>query len=177
VQTWRRFGCVMLVILVVTALVVFLTRLVIGAFILLVAGILGAVVFQWARGVWLRRRFRATWGRRGKRLFLVYSESPNWHQYITEHWMPRLIPYVVCVNWSRRNEWKRRPPLEVKILRYWGGEYDFNPMAVYFPKRGQVEVIRFRKAFKEFKRGKEQALRKAEHRLFEIVDVLEKAGE
>ena len=158
--------------LVLAALVVLLAPLVVLVFIL---WLVGAFVFQWECGIWLRQRFRATWGRNGKRLLLVYSESPNWHQYITEHWMPRLSPYAVCVNWSRRNEWKPHPPLEAKILRHWGGAYEFNPMVVYFPKHGQVEVIRFWKAFKDFKHGKEQALRKAERRLFEIVNALEEA--
>lgn len=104
---------------------------------------------------------------------LVYSESPNWQDYIEANWLPRLRSHAVILNWSDRNDWKQAKPLEAKILRHWGGYSEFNPMAVYFPRVGKVKTIRFFKAFRDFKHGKERSLKQAESELFAIVDQIE----
>ncbi|MHC4676413.1 MAG: hypothetical protein ACYTBZ_28325, partial [Planctomycetota bacterium] len=104
-----------------------------------------AILINWIIGRRLRYQFEKKWASQGKRILLVYSESPNWQTYIEENWLPRLQDHVVILNWSDRKEWEKNPTLESKILRHWGGYRAFNPLAVYFPKTGEVQTIRFYK--------------------------------
>ena len=118
----------------------------------------------------LRNRFHARWGAEGKRLLLVYSNSPHWQPYIEERWLPRLGPAAIVINWSERGRWSEHP-LEAEIFRVWAGEREFNPVAIILPERGKVAVIRFWQAFRDYKHGKVQALRRAEMELEAAVGV------
>lgn len=131
---------------------------------------------RWIKGKRLRHQFELKWGRHGKRFLLVYSESPKWQKHIEEKWIPKLKERAVFLNWSRRGEWYRvlNTPIEAKILRHWGGYREFNPMAIYFPRKGKIKTIRFWKAFKDFKHGKEVGLYKTEREMFDILDELER---
>jgi hypothetical protein len=120
----------------------------------------------------LHWRFLAKWGREGKRLFLVYSETRDWQRHIEERWLPRLTDCAVVLRWSGSREWKLRWPLESRVMRHWGGDREYNPLAIYFPWIGLVRVIRFWRAFKEHKRGKDRRLREAEARLFRLAERL-----
>jgi hypothetical protein len=142
--------------------------------VLLVPGLLLGIPGYWLYGKWLKLRWERTWGREGKRILLVYSRSPNWQTYIENAWLPRVVPHAVVVDWSDRSTWPRRVPLEIRVFRYWGGEREFNPMALLFPKRGKVRTLRFRKAFRDFKHGKDSALRAAESELFAFVDAIQR---
>jgi hypothetical protein len=153
-------------ILIIPLLVVIVPVLIILLPILIPSFLLGT----WMRGLYLRNQFALNFGNFGKRFVLVYSESPNWQGYIEENWLPKLHNHAVVLNWSKRNVWQKAKPLEAKILRHWGGDREFNPMVVYFPKVGRVKTIRFFQAFKDFKHGKEHSLRKAERELFALVD-------
>jgi hypothetical protein len=59
-----------------------------------------------AIGAWLDRRkrrrlqreFHSRWGAHGKRLMLVYSNSPNWQAYVEENWLPHLESIAVVLN-------------------------------------------------------------------------------
>jgi hypothetical protein len=144
------------------------------ALILLVPGLLLGIPGSHLYGRWLKLRWERTWGRQGKRILLVYSRSPNWQTYIETAWLPRVAPHAVIVDWSDRSTWPRRVPLEIRAFRYWGGRRDFNPMAMLFPKQGKVRTLRFRKAFRDFKHGKDSALRTAERELFGFVDAIER---
>ena len=62
----------------------------------------------------LRNRFHARWGAEGKRLLLVYSNSPHWQSYIEERWLPRLGPAAIVINWSERARWSEHHPLEAE---------------------------------------------------------------
>lgn len=141
--------------------------------VLLVPLILLGLPLYWLYGQWLKARWNLTWGRRGKRVLLVYSRSPHWQQHIEGSWLPRLGPHAVVLNWSDRNTWPQRAPLEVRAFRYWGGYREFNPLAVLFPKSGKVKVVRFWRAFHDFKHGREAALREAENALFGFVAEIE----
>lgn len=110
----------------------------------------------------LQREFHARWGGEGKRLLLVYSNSPNWQAYIEEHWLPRLASVAVVLNWSERNTWAERHALEADIFRAWAGAREFNPVAIMLPASGPVRVIRFWQAFRDYKHGKDRTLRAAE---------------
>lgn len=131
------------------------------------------VVTHYLRGVLLRLRWKREYGRSGKHILLVYSQSPNWQEYIESNWLPRLREHAVIVDWSLRPSWRRPFPLEIKAFRHWGGgETEFNPMAIIFPSRGKVRTIRFWQPFRDFKHGKTVTLEEAEKDLFEFVDRL-----
>jgi hypothetical protein len=154
-----------LVLLTIAALILLLRPLRIG-----VAVLAGLVVTGWVchalYGYWLRSRWNRTWGRAGKRILLVYSRSPNWQEYIEQNWLPRLEGRAVLLDWSDRATWRRPVPLEVRAFRYWAGHREFNPLAILFPERGRVGTVRFWRAFREFKHGRDMELRKAERELF-----------
>jgi hypothetical protein len=110
----------------------------------------------------LQRKFQERWGRQGKRLLLVYSNSPNWQAYVEERWLPRLESLAVVLNWSERSTWRERHPFEAGIFRAWAGDREFNPVAIVIPADGPVRVIRFWQAFRDYKHGKDRTLRAAE---------------
>jgi hypothetical protein len=142
-----------------------------------------AVPFLAARGVlgrWKRRRlqreFNTRWGGEGKRLLLIYSNSPNWQAYIEEHWLRPLAGVAVVLNWSERSSWAERHALEADIFRAWAGAREFNPAAIIIPASGPVRVIRFWQAFRDYKHGKNRTLRAAEAELEAALGVSLRVG-
>jgi hypothetical protein len=131
---------------------------------------------SWLRGRWLQARYRAKWSKHGKPILFVYSDSPNWQRYIEEHWLPRLRPRAVILNWSERKAWPRQRPLEARVFRHFAGSEEFNPIAIYFPRQGPVRTIRFWQAFRDFKHGKEHKLKEAERELFDMLVQLGQEG-
>jgi hypothetical protein len=137
-----------------------------------------------AAGAWLdgrkqrrlQREFHHRWGIHGKRLLLVYSNSPNWQAYIEEHWLPKLDSIAVVLNWSERSTWAERHPFEAAIFRAWAGDQEFNPLAIIIPADGAVRVIRFWRAFRDYKHGKDRTLRAAEAELEAALGVSLRAG-
>jgi hypothetical protein len=113
-----------------------------------------------------RRAFTNTFGHQGKDVLLVTSNSPNWQSYIDSEWLPRLNERAVVLNWSEREQWDREPPAAIAAFRTYAGPRDFNPLAIHFDTVGRVRVIRFWRAFRDYKHGKPQALYKAEATLF-----------
>ena len=119
----------------------------------------------------LQREFHARWGSSGKRLLLVYSNSPHWQVYIEEHWLSRIGGVAVVLNWSERAGWPEQHPFEAEIFRTWAGDREFNPLAIVMPERGPVQVIRFWRAFRDHRHGKDRALKAAEAELAEAAGV------
>ncbi len=126
-------------------------------------------VFNQLRGTWLRSRFRRKWGRTGKTILFVYSESPNWQDYIEKEILPRISPHAITLNYSKRADWKRGKPLEAKVWEQWCGGREFNPVAILVPNRGKVRTIAFYQAFRDFKHGKDRLLREKEEELLDWV--------
>ncbi len=126
-------------------------------------------VFNFCKGYWLRMRFRKKWGPEGKNILFVYSESPNWKDYIEREIIPKLSPYAVYLNYSKRAEWKHKKPLEAKIWKQWGGVREFNPMAIVIPDRGKIKTVRFYQAFRDYKHGKDHLLRQKEGELYNLI--------
>jgi len=124
----------------------------------------------------LQREFHKRWGGQGKRLLLVYSNSPNWQTYVEENWLPRLESIAVVLNWSERSTWAERHAFEADIFRMWAGEREFNPVAIIIPADGRVRVIRFWQAFRDYKHGKDRILRAAEAELGAALGVPLRAG-
>lgn len=134
---------------------------------LIVAALLLAGLFafeQWKR--WRAvRRFRAHWQPQGKDLLLVYSNSPNWQTYVEQTWLPKWQRRAVLLNWSERRNWNRERP-EVALFHVFATEREFNPLGIVVPRKGRhVHIVRFWRAFRDFKHGKDGLLREAENEL------------
>ncbi len=124
------------------------------------------LLYEW----WLKYQFRQRHGRFGRFVLFIYSDSPNWKDYVEANILPRLEPHVVTLNWSQRQEWQRRNPFEARLFRHWACETEFNPMALVFPPTGSVRDVRFWQAFRDFKHGKDRSLKQAEELLFSEVE-------
>lgn len=123
-------------------------------------------LFEW----WLKYQFWRRHGRFGRFVLFVYSDSPNWKDYVEANILPRIAKHAVTLNWSRRREWARSSPFEAKIFRRWAGAEEFNPLAIIITPDGRVRAVRFRQAFRDFTHGRGQALREAEDSLFGEVE-------
>jgi len=66
--------------------------------------------------------------------------------------------------------------VEAAIFRRWAGDQEFNPIAIVLPVRGPVKVVRFWRAFRDFKHGKSDGLRAAERELSEILGISLRVG-
>lgn len=138
-----------------------------------IAGGLGTalVLGTWAYQAWdarrARRAFEAAHGRHGRRLVIVYSRSPHWQRYVEEHWLPRYGSRAVVLNWSDRSAWRTMSPkpAEIALFERLSGRSEYNPLVLGVPPRGRIRVIRFWRAFRDFKHGREHALRRAEAEL------------
>ena len=109
------------------------------------------------------QRFRAEWGTRGKDVLLVYSNSPHWQRYIEEYWIAKWGPRAVVLNWSERKSWERSRRPEAALFRAFAGQREFNPLVIVVPPIGRrAHVVRFWRAFRDSKHGKDQKLRDAE---------------
>ncbi len=139
---------------------------VILAILVLAAPLIGVGVAydRWERAK-LQKAFTARWGQAGKDVVLVYSDSPHWKAYIETQWLPQLEARAVVLNWSDRASWADRHPLESAIFRRWAGNSEFNPIAIVLPRHGPVKVVRFWRAFRDYKHGNDRALRAAEQQL------------
>jgi hypothetical protein len=138
--------------------------------VMLAAGIAALVVGTYVADRWSKwrsvRRFRAVWQVQGKDLLLVYSNSPHWQRYIEEFWLPRWGHRAVMLNWSERSKWGRSSNSEVALFRAFAGATEFNPLGIVVPLTGHhVRVVRFWRAFREYKHGKDRRLREAEAEL------------
>ena len=125
----------------------------------------------------LRRRFESKWQSVGKTGLLVYSDSPHWQEYIRTRWLPHLSDRMVVLNWSEREQWPHAAPLEARVHRRWAGEREFNPVAIVFRKGSRPEVVRFWKAFRDYRHGKSQPLHAAERQLATLMNVSDMLGD
>lgn len=107
------------------------------------------------------RAFRAAHGA-DRDLLLVYTDSPHWAPYIAEQWLPRWGSRSVVLDRSR--PWTAEQP-EVQLWRALAGRQEHTPVAIVVPPRGMPKIVRFFKAFRDFKHGHPEALRAAEGRL------------
>ena len=107
------------------------------------------------------------WNTRGIRLLYVYSNSPNWKEYIETTILPRLPEQRIILNWSERRFWGKFT-LASMAFRHFGGYREFNPVAIVFHPFRRVKVFRFFEAFKDKKHGKTETLKKLEADFFEI---------
>ena len=110
------------------------------------------------------------WLPRGKDVLFVYSNSPNWQDYIGTNWLPRLRDRAVLLNWSERSKWDRwHLSLAVRCFYHFGDNREFNPMAVVFRPFRRARVFRFFRAFRDQKHGNTATLEAMEKAMFEYV--------
>jgi hypothetical protein len=121
------------------------------------------------KGIFLRFKFRRATLQQGKFVLFVYSDSPKWKPYIEQNILPQIQEHAVVLNWSERNQWDKRS-WAVQAFQHWGGQKDFNPMALVYCNLASVQVIRFYKAFHEYKHGRTIKLQKAEGQLLQLVE-------
>lgn len=119
-------------------------------------------------------------------MLFVYSDSPNWKEYIESNILPKISSHSIIINWSERDNWNwTRKPLELKIFKEWSGiqKYffkdkkkwdgrEFNPIAITFIPWWKRKVFRFWQPFKDFKHGKEKTLKDLESKLFRILETI-----
>jgi hypothetical protein len=82
---------------------------------------------------------------------------------------PRVASPPGGLNWSQRRQWQGSAP-EVTLFREFvgGGGFsrEYNPVAVIVPPRGRrVHIVRFWRAFRDYKHGRTRRLREAEAEL------------
>lgn len=97
------------------------------------------------------------WCAKGRNVLFVYSDSPNWKEYIETNILPRFDNRVVVLNWSNRSKWKTS--LAKLVFQHWGGRREFNPLGVIFKPFHRTRVFRFHKPFMDFKHGKSENLK------------------
>ena len=119
---------------------------------------------------WLKHQFWQRHGKFGRFVLFVYSDSPNWKDYVEENILPRIESHVITLNWSKRGEWQKTNPFEAKVFNHWAGRKNFNPMAILFPREGKVKKVRFWQAFRDLKHGKDKLLKESEKNLFNEVE-------
>lgn len=144
----------------------------------------------------LIKRVQKEWFPQGKYALFVYSDSPNWKEYIETNILPGIAEHAVVMNWSERSRLDTEDaPLELMVFRMWSGlsryrlrgrlKYEgdaynpvaegdaYNPVAIVFTPDSKPKVIKFWQAFRDYKHGKEAPLKEKEAELF---DALAKAG-
>jgi hypothetical protein len=136
---------------------------------------------------YLKKRVYSEWYPQGKCLLFVYSDSPVWKDYIETNIIPKISESAAILNWSERVKWALDSKLEVKVFKKWAGVNlfeikkklevegrDYNPIAILFEPGGQVKVIRFWIAFKEYKHGKIERLKEIENEFFQTLSDIKK---
>ena len=113
------------------------------------------------------------WGSWGKKsdmpVLLVYSNSPNWQDYVEDNLLPKIPQDSIILNWSERKEWKKYS-LSVLAFRYFGGDQEFNPIAIVFQRWRWPKTYRFWSAFKEKKHGNPEPLVELESEFYNTIN-------
>lgn len=109
------------------------------------------------------------WCSRGRDILFVYSDSPTWHDYIEKHILPHLGERAVVLNWSDRRGW--RASLARAAFHHFGGNREFNPMAVVFRPFRRTRTFRFWQPFRKWKHGNPQPLVVMESEFFASIGI------
>lgn len=148
------------------------------------------IIIRPGKNYYLKKRVRSEWFSKGKYILFVYSESPVWKEYIEANIIPKISDLSIVLNWSERSKWAwDSKNLEVIIYKNWAkvslfklnGKrkiqgFEYNPIAIVFNSRGRVQVIRFWKAFNDYKHGKPDQLKELEKRLIETVNEIRRGA-
>jgi hypothetical protein len=107
------------------------------------------------------------WCARGRDVLFVSSDSPVWGPYVSDKLLARLGERAVILNWSERKKW--RFSLARIAFYHFGGQSEFNPMAVVFRPFRRARVFRFWGPFRDWKHGDSRALHQVEREFLETV--------
>ena len=99
---------------------------------------------------------------------LVYSNSPNWQEYIETYIIPEMPVSTDVLNRSEHATW-RSLSLSVLAFRHLGRSRKFNPLVVVFHAFRRTNTYRFLKPFRNFKQGKNALLEQLQSRLFQLL--------
>jgi len=99
------------------------------------------------------------WCSRGKDVLFVYSDSPVWHAYLEAQVLPKIADRAIILNWSERKKWSKMS-LAYSVFTHFGGYQQFNPLGIVFSPWRRAQVFRFWQAFRDFKHGHDEALKK-----------------
>ncbi|GAB5407584.1 MAG: hypothetical protein Aurels2KO_58150 [Aureliella sp.] len=113
--------------------------------------------------VWL------AWCTRSRNVLLVYSNSPNWQDYVETELIPQLPENTIVLNWSERRSWPKLS-LPVLVFRHFGGSREFNPIVLVFKPFHWTRTFRFWQAFRAYKHGKPDLLFETQDRLTQYMN-------
>src|SRR5438034_2962465 len=105
------------------------------------------VIFYLLFGLLLHIAIWLMWCTRGKNVLFVYSNSPVWQSYVEQNILPLLPRNAIVLNWSERKTWHRFS-LAAMAFQFFGGDREFNPLAVVFRPLRLSRTFRFWSAFK-----------------------------
>src|SRR5689334_20167809 len=97
-------------------------------------------------------------------VLFVYSNSPIWKDYVEREIIPYMQGRAVILNWSERKSWGNSLP--TLAFRYFGGDRNFNPIAIVFCPFQGAKTFRFYQAFKKFKHGNPTEVEEIKNGLF-----------
>jgi hypothetical protein len=126
-------------------------------------------LFPFVYRLGIKVRFWLRYGRKGKFILFVYSDSSNWKDYIETRILPRIKDHSVVLNWSKRREWESQMPFEMKVFAQWAGSNEFTPTAILFSAIKKVKVIRLGPPSQPAKHGKDRASKESEQALLKAV--------
>jgi hypothetical protein len=109
------------------------------------------------------------WCRRGKDVLFVWSESPIWRYRIRTRLLPKLGRRAVVLNWSLRAQWTGRFSLARIAFRHFGGDREFNPLAVVFRPLRRAKTFRFWRPYKQLKQGHPEVLERMETAFLDLL--------
>jgi hypothetical protein len=135
---------------------------------LLLAWLVMYLLFLFLVGIFLTLAVWLWWCPRGRCVLLVYSDSPIWKERIEETLLPKLAPSAVIINWSHRKSW-RWHALSTLLFHYFGGDKEFNPMAVIFHPGKFPKTFRFWKGYQVYKKGNAEPLEKEIGKMFDYL--------
>jgi hypothetical protein len=109
------------------------------------------------------------WNPRGRDVLFIYSDSPLWHDHVEQNVLPALGSRVIVLNWSDHKRWHFS--LSTMAFNYFSTRAEFNPMAIVFRPMRLARIFRFWRPFKDYKRGRPEALKRMEEDFFQSIGV------
>ncbi len=107
---------------------------------------------------------RTIWCLRGRKVLLVFSDSPYWKEFLGGAVASRLGHCAVVLNRSLPG--RRRVTLAWLAYQQLGGCRDHCPLAMVFRPFQRTRIYRFHRPFLEWKHGKPEALQEMLNALF-----------
>lgn len=111
------------------------------------------------------------WSPKGYSVLFVHSDSPIWKSYLEQEIFPHIEKKAIFLNWSERKQWKIT--LAFLAFRHFGGDRNFNPMAMVFRPFRFQRSFRFYEVFRDFKHGNNDGVERMKRQLFDNLRIPE----